>query len=85
MHWGSTPKELEDSNFWREMQKTLWRLKGCYIIFGLAAVGITLNATITPEPWRITNWWAIAPMILVIGGHLAAPILLNPFLMRFKF
>ncbi|KAL3134748.1 hypothetical protein ABBQ32_007743 [Trebouxia sp. C0010 RCD-2024] len=85
MSWGSTPKELDDSNFWREVGKTLWRLKGSYLLFTPLAIGLVLMATIVPAPYGITNLWAIIPLALVVGGHLLAPIVLNPFLMRFKF
>lgn len=85
MQWGATPKELEDSNFWREMRKTLWRLKGCYLLFLTLTIGFICNATVVSSPWKITNFMAIVPMAAICGGHLLAPIFLNPFLMRFKF
>lgn len=84
MSWGSTPKELDDSNFWREVGKTLWRHKGSYLLFTPLAIGLVLMATVVPDPYGITNLWAIIPLSLVVGGHLLAPIVLNPFLMRFK-
>ena len=85
MTWGSTPKELEDSNFWTEMRKTVWRLKRCYLIFTPLAIGVVLLATVVPSPWAIKGVLSIIPMVIIIGGHLLAPVFLNPFLKRFKF
>jgi hypothetical protein len=88
MTWGSTAKELENSNFFKEVPKVLKGYKWMYLIF-LALVimmgVIGTGAGVIVEEWVIQGFTVILPASLVFGGHLLLPIALNPSLMTFSF
>lgn len=79
MSWGSTPKELDDSNFWREVGKTLWRHKGSYLLFTPLAIGLVLMATVVPDPYWYHQLMGNYPLVPGGGGssagtHCAEPV-----------
>jgi hypothetical protein len=85
MTWGSTAKELENSNFFKEVPKVLKGYKWMYLIFmGLVAM-LPVMVYIPPEEWAINGFTLILPASLVFGGHVLLPIALNPSLMTFSF
>ncbi|KAJ3310265.1 hypothetical protein HDU76_003408 [Blyttiomyces sp. JEL0837] len=43
------------------------------------------NSNFFKEEWAVANWSIIVPTALIFGGHILAPIALNPFLMTFSF
>lgn len=85
MSWGSTSKEAEDTNFFREIPKILKNFRGtlnfCMLVAGMMAV----LARFAPLLWRIDTFIAIFPEAVVISCHFLMPIALNPGLMNFTF
>ncbi|KAJ3302477.1 hypothetical protein HDU76_005517, partial [Blyttiomyces sp. JEL0837] len=85
MTWGSTAKELENSNFFKEVPKVFWGYKRMYIIFIILIAALPCLVYLPPAEWQITGFTLILPASLVFGGHLLLPIALNPGLMTFSF
>uniref|UniRef100_A0A8H7XRP5 Glycosyltransferase 2-like domain-containing protein n=1 Tax=Psilocybe cubensis TaxID=181762 RepID=A0A8H7XRP5_PSICU len=84
--WGATAKEVERSNFWKEIPIILKRYGRVFFIciIAIAAI-IILSTTLVPPGWRIDAWGVIVPLAIVAGGHLLFPIVLNPWLIIFSF
>ncbi|KAJ3154560.1 hypothetical protein HK101_001612 [Irineochytrium annulatum] len=85
MQWGTTAKELENSNFFKEVPKVLGGYKRMYIIFMLLIVMLPVMVYVPPAGWNITDFTLIMPAALSFVGHLICPIALNPGLMTFSF
>ncbi|KAI8838090.1 glycosyl transferase family group 2-domain-containing protein [Chytridium lagenaria] len=85
MTWGTTAKELENSNFFKEVPKVLSGYKRMYVIFLLLTVMLPVMVYVPPVEWAISGVTLIVPAVLVFGGHLLLPIALNPSLMTFSF
>jgi len=88
MTWGATKKEVERSNFWREVPKIIKRFWLALLLsFTMIAVVIVFALPFVPEGWRIPiQFWAIIfPLLLVAFGHILFPIVLNPWLMIFSY
>ncbi|KAJ3104440.1 hypothetical protein HDU97_009225 [Phlyctochytrium planicorne] len=85
MTWGTTAKELDASNFFKEVPKVLGGYKRMYIIFLLLTIMLPIMVYVPPLEWTITGVTLIVPAVLVFGGHLLLPIALNPSLMTFSF
>ncbi|KAJ3159495.1 hypothetical protein HK101_001055 [Irineochytrium annulatum] len=85
MTWGTTAKELENSNFFKEVPKVLGGYKRMYIIFLCLTAMLPIMVYIPPPEWTINGLTLILPASLVFGGHLICPIALNPGLMTFSF
>ncbi|KAI9349442.1 glycosyl transferase family group 2-domain-containing protein [Zopfochytrium polystomum] len=85
MTWGSTAKELENSNFFKEVPKVFWGYKRMYLIFILLTVMMPVLVYVPPAEWTINGLTLVLPASLVFGGHLLLPIALNPSLMTFSF
>ncbi|KAH6905305.1 glycosyl transferase family group 2-domain-containing protein [Coprinopsis sp. MPI-PUGE-AT-0042] len=86
--WGATKKEVERSNFWKEVPKILKRFKVALVICFLCTVAIAILATpLIPIAWRIdiSHWAVIFPLVMAIAGHVLYPIVLNPWLMIFSY
>jgi len=88
MTWGATKKEVERSNFWKEVPKIFKRfwLALLFSFLSLAMI-VVLSTSFIPYGWRIemTGWAVIYPLILVAAGHILFPIVLNPWLMIFSY
>ena len=86
--WGATKKEVEKSNFFKEVPKILSRfwlaLTLSFIV--LVMIGI-LSTSLIPLAYRIPPdaWAVIFPLALVAGCHILFPIVLNPWLMIFSY
>ncbi|KAK5169409.1 uncharacterized protein LTR77_005384 [Saxophila tyrrhenica] len=87
MSWGSTSKEVEQSNFFTEIPKILKRFKFsmAFAILGIVTMVVMATASFVPWNWRIDGFIAILPLSTVCASHLLLPIVLNPALMTFTF
>ncbi|KAK7689381.1 hypothetical protein QCA50_007173 [Cerrena zonata] len=88
MTWSATKKEVERSNFFKEVPKILKRFWFPLIVCFVIIVGIVIVATpLMPIEWRIggDGWAVIFPLSLAAGCHILFPIVLNPWLMIFSY
>ena len=89
MKWGATAKELESTNFFREVPKVLKQFWITFLISFLLIAGMIVLATglggLLPYTWLITQFIAIFPLAMLASGHILLPIALNPGLMTFTF
>ncbi|KAF2084366.1 hypothetical protein K490DRAFT_49343 [Saccharata proteae CBS 121410] len=86
MSWGATAKEVEKSNFFKEVPKIAKKFKYSMIFCILEIIGIVIMATadFIPWSWNITSFPAIFPLALLASCHLLVPVALNPNLMTFS-
>ncbi len=85
MTWGATAKELEDSNFWKEVPvifKKFWRMYA-FLIFEIGTM--VALAYFVPPAYRISATFANVPLATVVACHFLLPLALNPQLMQFSF
>jgi len=86
--WGATVKEVQKSNFFKEVPKILkkyWFSMGAS--WALVAGMIILSTPLVPIAWRVDGsaWGVIFPLASVAGCHILFPIVLNPWLMIFQY
>ncbi|KAJ7472250.1 glycosyl transferase family group 2-domain-containing protein [Mycena galericulata] len=86
--WSATIKEVERSNFFKEIPKILKRfwfplLASTIIIAGM----IVCSTSLVPLSWRVGggSWGVIFPLSIVTSCHILFPIVLNPWLMVFSY
>ncbi|ETW75437.1 hypothetical protein HETIRDRAFT_331125 [Heterobasidion irregulare TC 32-1] len=86
--WGATKKEVERSNFFKEVPKIMKRfwfplLVTIILIFAM----IILSTSLVPLEWRVdgSGWAVIFPLAIACGCHVLFPIVLNPWLMIFSY
>ncbi|KAK7015029.1 Glyco-trans-2-like domain-containing protein [Favolaschia claudopus] len=86
--WSATVKEVERSNFFKEIPKIFKRfwfplLASITIIAGI----IICSTTLVPLEWRVGggSWGVIFPLSVVSASHILFPIVLNPWLMVFSY
>ncbi|CAO1622727.1 unnamed protein product [Sympodiomycopsis kandeliae] len=87
MSWGSTNKDLEDSNFFIEVPqiiKKYWKmLIFCIVILAGFAV---LNGDVLPIEWQLHGgFYVLWCPLLLASMHILYLIALNPQLLRFSF
>ncbi|KAH9994642.1 glycosyl transferase family group 2-domain-containing protein [Russula vinacea] len=88
MTWGATKKEVERSNFFKEVPKIMKRFWFSVIISVVILGGMVVCATpLVPLGWRVdgTAWAVIFPLAVTAGCHVLFPIVLNPWLMIFSY
>ena len=87
MSWGSTSKEAEQTNFFKEIPKTLKAFKYsiAFALFFVVAMIILATANFIPYSWNIKSFIAILPLSTVCASHLLLPFVLNPGMMQFTF
>lgn len=83
--WGTTSKEKEDSNFFKEVPKILKGFKWMYLIMIPFVGGMIYLGCFAPHGWRISEVVAVVPMAVTLGCHLLLPLFLNPSLMVFNY
>ncbi|THH01974.1 hypothetical protein EW026_g833 [Hermanssonia centrifuga] len=86
--WGATKKEVERSNFFKEIPKIFKRFWFPLAASVIILAGIVIVATpLVPLQWRIggDGWAVIFPLALVASCHILFPIVLNPWLMVFSY
>ncbi|CED83368.1 hypothetical protein [Phaffia rhodozyma] len=86
MLWGSTIKEVEISNFFKEVPAILKRFWPAYLFAGgQIVIMIIFSTSLLPEAYRVTSMTAIIPLAVQAACHILYPIVLNPWLMMFSF
>lgn len=85
IQWGSTNKEFEVSNFFKELPKIAKNLLWLYLICTVGIVTMIVFAFFVPDEYRINNLVSCLPMGWLLGCHFLLPIALNPQLMTFTF
>ncbi|KAF8551621.1 hypothetical protein OG21DRAFT_1417653 [Imleria badia] len=86
--WTATKKEVERSNFFKEVPKILKRFWFPFLVCIVLIAGMIIVSTpLVPYQWQLTgNGWAvILPLAIVCTCHLLFPIVLNPWLMIFSY
>ena len=85
MEWGTTAKEKDDSNFFKEMPKIFKSFKWMYaVVLPMFGAMIYLGC-FAPRGWEITEVAAIVPLAVTLSSHALMPLLLNPSLMIFNY
>jgi hypothetical protein len=80
MTWEMTKKEVENSNFFKEIPKIARAFIYMYLVMIPLAGGLIYMAFFAPIAWRITEPIAVVPMALMIVCHCALPFALNPYI-----
>ncbi|EJD37769.1 hypothetical protein AURDEDRAFT_116681 [Auricularia subglabra TFB-10046 SS5] len=86
--WSSTIKEVEKSNFFKEVPRIFKRFWATFLIAGLIALAmIVLSTNLVPRGFHVGagDWSVIFPLALQTGSHILFPIVLNPWLMIFSY
>lgn len=86
--WSATKKEVERSNFFKEVPKICKRFWFPLLICILMIAGIVIVSTpLVPYQWQLTGnaWAVIFPLSVVCACHILFPIVLNPWLMIFSY
>lgn len=88
IQWGATKKEVERSNFFKEVPKILRRF-WLSLVISLVTIGsmVVLSTSLISVDWRVESfdWAVIFPLAIVAGCHVLYPIVLNPWLMIFSY
>ncbi|GAM34000.1 hypothetical protein TCE0_013f01302 [Talaromyces pinophilus] len=85
MSWGTTAKEKDDSNFFKEIPKIFKSFKWMYAVVLPFFPAMIYLACFAPNGWTITEVGAIVPMSVTLASHALLPLLLNPSLMVFNY
>ncbi|KAH9061174.1 glycosyl transferase family group 2-domain-containing protein, partial [Lactarius vividus] len=88
MTWGATKKEVERSNFFKEVPKIMKRFWFSLLVATVLIGGMIVCATsLVPLGWRVDGsaWAVIFPLATGAGCHILFPIVLNPWLMIFSY
>ncbi|TFY58219.1 hypothetical protein EVG20_g8236 [Dentipellis fragilis] len=96
MTWTATKKEVERSNFFKEVprifKRQVFRLRLPFwfplLVSTVLIAGIIVCATpLVPLEWRVDGsaWAVIFPIAVATGCHVLFPIVLNPWLMIFSY
>lgn len=85
MQWGSTAKEVESSNFFKEVPKIAKSFKWMYLILTLLVGAMVYLGCFAPRGWEITEYIAIVPLAITLGCHFLVPLVLNPSIMVFNY
>ena len=83
MTWGATKKEVERSNFFKEVPKIFKRFWFSWLVAWILVIAmIILSTPIVPLAWRIdsSGWAVIFPLAVVVGCHILFPVRLSVFL-----
>ncbi|KAL1955710.1 hypothetical protein VTO42DRAFT_8182 [Malbranchea cinnamomea] len=85
MEWGTTAKEKDDSNFFKEIPKIFKSFKWMYAVVLPLIGGMIYLGLFAPRGWEIKEVAAIVPMAVTLASHALLPLLLNPSLMVFNY
>jgi len=88
--WSATVKEVEVSNFFKEIPRIFKRFRWVFLVCLLVIAGIIALSGVVPQipvGWQIsgTDWAVIFPLAIQVGCHILYPIVLNPWLMIFSY
>ncbi|EPQ28118.1 uncharacterized protein PFL1_04445 [Pseudozyma flocculosa PF-1] len=86
MTWGATLKDLDDSNFFRELPAMFKRFWVVFLV-SIAVIGGAAAMALAPLPleWVIVEPTIMVPLIFNMCFHILYPLVLNPSLLRFSF
>ncbi|KAF8954800.1 glycosyl transferase family group 2-domain-containing protein [Flammula alnicola] len=88
IQWSATIKEVERSNFFKEIPKIARRFWFPMLMSVVIMAGMIICATpLVPFVWRVDGaaWAVILPLSLSVACHILFPIVLNPWLMVFSY
>jgi hypothetical protein len=74
MSWGATAKELERSNFFKEVPKIAKTFKWMYLICICIIGAMIYLGVAAPDGWEITEAVAIVPLSINIISHMLLPV-----------
>ncbi len=77
MTWGATKKEVERSNFFKEVPKIFKRFWFPWLVsWILVAAMVILSTPLVPVQWRIDGsaWAVIFPLAVLAGCHILYPV-----------
>ncbi|KZV89656.1 hypothetical protein EXIGLDRAFT_740933 [Exidia glandulosa HHB12029] len=86
--WSSTVKEVEKSNFFKEVPRIFKRFWATFLVCGLISMGMIICSTnLVPRGFHVgaEGWSVVFPLALQTGCHFLFPIVLNPWLMIFSY
>lgn len=87
--WSATIKEVQRSNFFKEIPKIAKRFWFPLSLSVILIAGVViLSTSLVPIQWRVggkEGWAVIFPVALLSGCHILFPIVLNPWLMVFSY
>lgn len=83
MQWGATAKDIDDSNFFKELPKATKNYRFMYIVCILIIGGMILGAYGVPYAYQIRLLVCALPLGWSVASHMLAPLVLNPQLMTF--
>jgi len=87
--WSATIKEVQRSNFFKEIPKIAKRFWFPMSLSIVIIVGMIICATpLVPLEWRVEGqggWAVIFPLTIISACHILFPIVLNPWLMVFSY
>ncbi|KAL6298009.1 hypothetical protein BKA93DRAFT_706796, partial [Sparassis latifolia] len=75
--WGATTKEVERSNFFKEVPKILRRFWFAWTLSVVFIAGMIIESTtLVPIEWRITGagWAVILPLAISSSCHILFPV-----------
>jgi hypothetical protein len=81
MTWAATKKEVERSNFWKEIPAILKRFRVSLIIATVIIAGmIVCSTSVVPYDWRVdsSGWAVIFPLAVVAASHILFPVCVSP-------
>lgn len=82
VQWGATAKELDDSNFFKEVPKIFKSYKYMYIIISALLIAVIIVQTpVMPYHFQVDNFSGVFPLYWVYACHLVVPFILNPQIM----
>lgn len=84
LQWGATAKDIDDSNFFKELPKAVKNYKFMYIICFALILGMAALAYLVPYAFQIRLLACALPLGWTVASHILSPILLNPQLMTFE-
>ena len=77
MTWAATKKEVERSNFFKEVPKIFKRFWVALSIATIIIAGMIVSSTtLVPLAWRVdgTAWAVIFPLAMASGCHVLFPV-----------
>ncbi|KAF9788281.1 glycosyl transferase family group 2-domain-containing protein [Thelephora terrestris] len=86
--WSATVKEVQKSNFFKEVPRILKKFWFSLTVSWIIIAGMVILSTpLVPFGWRVdaTAWGVIFPLAIAAGCHILFPIVLNPWLMIFQY
>ncbi|KAF4566319.1 hypothetical protein EYR36_011738 [Pleurotus pulmonarius] len=86
--WSATIKEVERSNFFKEVPKIAKRFWFSMVVsIAIIVAMIICSTSLVPYQWRVdgSSWAVILPLAISTASHILQPIVLNPWLMIFSY